>query len=861
MVKQVVFIIAFSLLQSSLYAQLREKQSLNSGWRFLLNDNNNIASTSAANWQFINLPHTWNALDIVDDTLGYHQGIGWYKKEISIPASYQSKHVELHFEGACNKAIVYVNGQHAGDHIGGFTAFTVNLDGRIKYGEKNEVLVMVDNSKYLRDSVPPFSADFNMIGGIYRDVWLIATNTARFAKRYGADEVYFTTPSVSEQSASFIIKGKTDSAPANASIVYSLKDNNNIVATSKQRMRLRSTEFVLNGMLANPKLWSPETPQLYQLQVQLINAKNEVLDELQMNVGFRWFGIDAQQQFTLNGKPYKLKGAARHQDYHLMGNALTDAMHVRDLELMKEMGCNFIRISHYPQDPAVYEACDRLGLISWSEIPVVDRYVDNETFNRNTKEMMQEMVLQNFNHPSVAIWGYHNEVRNLEEVTVKNARTLDSIAKALDPQRLTAIAFEANIDAPYFKTNPLLKDMLNIADINGYNIYQGWYRGRHQTIGSFLDTMHRFNPAKPIMLSEYGAGSLINLHSYNTSLFDFTEEYQVEFNRSYVEAGMQRPWMVGFSIWNFIDFQRDGREDVKPHINKKGMVTTDRQPKDVFYYYKSQWSPEPFLNIAGKHWPKRIAVTANDTLHIPLTVFSNQNHLALFKNGKPVATQVSENGVFEWMVEVREGNNLFECRTVEDSLADVLNIEYRFINPTTFSQQFPAGGLLANTGQTRTYFTDPASNEQWMPDKAYTPGTWGYVGGEIWNTWPGAAWNNIREGIHRPIANTANEPLFQTFVQGLSAWKADVPDGKYRVTVLLAEPFTENQRNNEERVMDINVNGQIWIQQLNMTKEYGIQTAIVLDKEITIKSGEGLTIGFTSSAGKTILNGVSIEKL
>lgn len=859
--KKSFILLALLVIQLSLFAQVREKQSINSGWHFILNDDEKLSSTKIANWQFINLPHTWNALDIVDDSLGYHQGIGWYKKEISIPATYRNKHVELHFEGACNKAIVFVNGQHIADHIGGFTAFTVNLDNKLKYDEKNELLVMVDNSKNLRDSVPPFSADFNMIGGIYRDVWLIATNKSRFAKRHGADEVYFTTPSVTQQTASFVIQGKTEGAPANASVYYTLKDKNNIVASAKQKIRSGRNEFSLNGNLSNPKLWSPEMPQLYELFIQLRNAKDEVLDEMQMNVGFRWFGIDDQQQFTLNGKPYKLKGAARHQDYHMMGNALTDAMHVRDVELMKEMGCNFIRISHYPQDPAVYDACDKLGLISWSEIPVVDRYVDNETFSRNSMNMMHEMVLQNFNHPSVAIWGYHNEVRNLEEVTLRNAKSLDSIAKALDPNRLTAIAFEANIDAPYFTSNPLLKDMLSIADINGYNIYQGWYRGIHQTIGPFLDTMHNFMSARPIFLSEYGAGSLTNIHAYHTSLFDFSEEYQSQYHESYIKAGMQRPWMVGFSIWNFIDFQRDGREDVKPHINKKGMVTTDRKLKDVFYYYKSQWSKEPFLYIAGKHWPERIAVTDSDSIHIPIVVFSNQHHLALFKNGKPVATQVSENGVFEWKVDVRQGNNLFECRTIEDSLTDVLNIDYRFISPFTFSKKFPGNKMHFNTGQSRTFFIDPKSNEQWMPDKPYSAGTWGYVGGDIWKTWPSAAWNNIREGIHKPITNTENEPLFQTFVQGLKAWKADVPAGKYRVTILLAEPFTENQRNKETRVMDIFLNGQMWVQQLDMTKEFGIQTAIILDKEILVKSGEGLTIGFTSSAGKTILNGVSIGKL
>lgn len=847
-------------------AQQREQQSINSGWQFLLNDKQELSSVGAMSnqWQKINLPHTWNAADIIDDSIGYHQGIGWYKKELFLPGQYNNKHLELFFEAVCNKATVFINGQFAGEHSGGFTGFKIDLDDKISFGKENEILVKADNGKYLQDSIPPYSGDFNLMGGIYRDVWLVATNKAHFNNRFGNKGILFTIDTINESGASFTIQSffVNNREAITGSVVYSLSYKGKTIRSGQERItKFKGVSLQLKDTIAAPRLWSPETPDLYQLVVQLKNEKGELLDELSQNVGFKWVGISNKNEFLLNGKPYKLKGASRHQDYKNVGNALTDAMHERDIELMKEMGCNFIRIAHYPQDPAIYDACDRLGLIAWSEIPVVDKVVNNKTFFDNSAVMLQEMIWQNYNHPSVAVWGYHNEARNLDTVTIAHAKMLNWIAKHSDTQRLTAMAFESNIDAPYFK-NPLVKDILNIADINGYNVYQGWYRGKHEDIEKFLDTLYAYNPAKPILLSEYGAGSITNIHTYQPTLFDFSEEYQCSFHESYVKAGNTKPWMIGFAIWNFIDFQRDGREDVVPNINKKGMVTTDRQPKDVYYFYKSQWSKEPFVYITGKHWTKRIGLISNpyEQIIIPLTVYSNQKELMLEQEGTELGYIDSDNGKFIWKVNVKEGENHFVCRTLNGEFSDVLNIHYTLLDTAAFTnsnwQQ-----LHFNTGQSRTFFTDTKSNEQWMPDKPYTKGTWGYENGEIWNTWPSAGWNGTREGIHKPIAQTANEPLFQTFVEGLSAWKADVPAGKYRVTIFLCEPFTAEQRKNQERVFNISLNGEYWMTQLNIEKQFGVQTAVVLDKIIDVKQGQGILVDFKSIKGKTILNGVSLFRL
>ena len=856
-----ILFVGVLLISFHSYAQ-RETVSLNSGWQFTLNDDSSLTSIKSVSvpWKKVNVPHTWNAKDIVDDTIGYHQGIGWYRKVISITNDNKDKIHSIYFEGVGNLATVFVNGKEVSRHAGSFTGF--RTPPSIWVSGVNEILVRADNSKYLQNTIPPYSADFNMMGGIYRDVWLITSGATHFHGESGSLGINFSTPKVSKEYAQFDLQTWVKHADNIGAVKmnYQLKFEGKTIVSGKQLVLPGTTMIQLIREVTMPELWTPEEPNLYELLVQLTDSKQNLLDEIVQQVGFKWVGINANQEFTLNGKPYKLNGASRHQDYKNLGNALTDGMHYRDIALMKEMGCNFIRIAHYPQDPEVFSACDKLGLIAWCEIPVVDRVVDNPEFLQNSELMMKEMILQNMNHPCIAIWGYHNEVRNLETVSINNAKALNAIAKRLDKDRLTAIAFESNIDAPYF-SNPLLGEMLNIADINGYNVYQGWYRGSHETISSFLDTLHNFNNKKPILLSEYGAGSIVNMHTYHPELFDFSEEYQWQFHRSYVRAGNSKPWMTGFAIWNFIDFQRDGREDVVPNINKKGMVTTDRQPKDAFYYYKAQWSKAPFIYITGKHWLDRTVAFPGDAAEVPLVVFSNQPELTLLQEGNIIETQKTDGGAFGWLVNFREGANHFVCRSKSGDLADAITINYHFIDNTHFSDYTFPVAMHINTGQSHTYFTDALSAEQWIPDQPYREGQWGYVGGEIWNTWPSPTWNGVREGIHKPIALTDNEPIFQTFVEGLTNWKADVREGNYRVTIQLAEPFTLNQRNNKQRIFSISLNGESWVDSLNLEKEYGILTAVTIDKIIVVKAGEGLNIAFKAINGLSILNGVSIEKL
>lgn len=316
------------------------------------------------------------------------------------------------------------------------------------------------------------------------------------------------------------------------------------------------------------------------------------------------------------------------------------------------------------------------------------------------------------------------------------------------------------------------------------------------------------------------------------------------------------------SIWNFIDFQRDGREDVVPNINKKGMVTTDRQPKDVYYLYQSQWNKKPMLYITGKHWKNRIGyVSGNQSLSTELTVFSNLSSLTLYRGKVSLGKKHSSNGIFTWSINLANGDNQFLCSGAGDSVMDMININMQLVDTSANRLAIPATGFHVNTGQSGTFFTDNTTGEIWQPDKPYTPGTWGYEGGNIWNRWPSSAWNAVREGIHKPISKTKNDPLFQTFVEGLHAWRADVAPGKYMVTILLAEPFTDEQRQGEPRVLQIELNNKPWIAELDMAAQAGIQTAFEFKKEISVQPNGSIHIELKALKGKTLLNGVSIQRL
>ena len=569
----------------------RLKHTINDSWKFKYFDSQiadaQLPDFDTSDWDRINIPHTWNINDAKDDTSNYRRGIGWYRKNIRLNNSIGGQKIFLHFEGANQITELFINGSSVGVHIGGYTAFTfdvtefIHFDGRENI---NTIAVKVDNR--FDKNVPPLSADFTFYGGIYRDIWLITTDPLHFTlTNYGSGGIFITTPEVSNDRANVKIKGTfVNESESNKSVTV----RNNIIDAagnifkkiekkfSVKKGEKRTFEMVFNR-IEDFETWSPEKPYLYTIYTELLEA-GKIVDRIRNPLGFHWYSFNPDKGFFLNGKNVKLVGTNRHQDYQGMGNAVSDGIHVKDLKLIKDAGFNFLRLAHYPQDPVVLETADRLGLIIWEEIPIVNYVTTSDLFKKNSRQMLKEMIRQHYNHPSVFLWGYMNEVflndrhgtreKNYTEEylnwTIELAKSLESVCFEEDPDRNTAMAI--NQSQLYNQTG-----IAEIPDVLGYNLYMGWYGGRFESLGNFLDSEHEKYPGRLIMVSEYGAGSDERLHSLDPVRFDFSVEHQQNYHESYMEQFAKRPYLNGTAVWNHFDFGSDSRHDSKPKINQNSM--------------------------------------------------------------------------------------------------------------------------------------------------------------------------------------------------------------------------------------------------------------------------------------------------
>lgn len=480
--------------------------SITDSWKYKAENDERFSSMdwNDSDWVTVDLPHTWNAGDVIDEQRGYRRGISWYRKKLFIPSEARDKKITLRFDGVASKADVYLNGKLLKTHLGAYTAFGVDITDICEVGKENLLAVKVDNSSSLGEILPPVSGDFSIFGGIYRRVFLQWTEKVHFVTEpYAAVPVRIQTPEVSVSEASmqivaFLKNDFTDTKHVHVN-VFLCDEMNRIVKEKQLKLKLiPGRKYPIStsvGRIENPHLWSPELPYLYTVKVQVCDAKNgEMYQEVISPVGFRWFSVD-KTGFYLNGKYLKLRGAARHQDYAGLGTAIPVEMNRRDMRLLKEMGANFVRISHYPQDPEIYRACDELGLIVWSEICVVNEVRKNAAFAHNCKEMLKEMILQNYNHPSVVLWGAMNELWDYHKQAIALARELEALKKELDPYRLSCVAFHAfTWEKPYTQSS---KEMFSISDVNGVNVYESWYQGDSATIAPMFDKFCSYSTAKP----------------------------------------------------------------------------------------------------------------------------------------------------------------------------------------------------------------------------------------------------------------------------------------------------------------------------------------------------------------------------
>lgn len=857
----------------SAFAQ-REIRTINDNWKFFKGECRNASDSSFndTGWIQVNLPHTWNTDAYTEKD--YYQGIGWYRRNVEIPSGWRGRRVYLKQEAASKASVLFVNGRSVGKHAGGYTAAMFDITPFIVFGKNNTLALQVDNAC---QDVPPISGDFTFFGGIYRDVWLIAMQPQHFhIDEYGAENVFITTPEVSEEKGSIAVQGriKNDAAEkVTLEVETSIYSPDGIrIGQSTSKLRLEGGETCafrqMSGTIRHPLLWTPETPYLYKVEVALRNPRtDEVIDRTIHHTAFRWFRFDGKKGFFLNGKPYKLHGICRHQDQKPIGAALSDEMHRRDFRLMKEMGANFIRISHYPQDDALLEMCDKLGMLAWEEIPVIDIVPEAPGYGDCCERNLREMIRQHYNHPSIIMWGYMNEIllvtqrkykteaqlQSALERTLALANRLEQVLKEEDSGRVSTMAFHGS---NVYNEVGLGK----VTDIVGWNLYSGWYGDDLKGFERFLEEQQRNYPDHPVIVSEYGAGSDKRLHSLCPRPFDFSGEYQQRYLEHYLPVLENTPYVCGGAHWNFIDFSSALRDESMPRINNKGLVYADRTPKDAYYYYQAMWRTDiPVLHIASRDWNRRCGVCQGDSAVIlPVKVYTNLPEVELFIDGRSAGRKKVENrhAVFDVPFSGKSPylSACGECQG--QKVYDGLRVDFTVVPAQLDEKNLRTLELAVNVGSD-CFFTSDESQLTWVPDRPYTKGSWGYVGGKP-------------QSSQTEIHQTADGPLYQTLREGLQAYRFDVLEGTYEVELFFADIFkagetvayqlgrTEGVQTDQNRFRVV-CNGQL-LEELAPGETNGHFQAL-RKKYIVRNASDHINLEFEVVAGKCFLNGIKLRKL
>ncbi|MCM1027969.1 MAG: glycoside hydrolase family 2 protein [Roseburia sp.] len=642
---------------------MRKITELGSDWIFVKKAED-AREAAEAEGVSVTLPHTWNAIDGQDGGNDYYRGTCWYRRSLHVPELAGGERAYLEFDGAAMTADIYLNGEKLAHHEGGYSRFRVELTEKLADGE-NLLLAAVDNSDNGR--VYPQKADFTFYGGLYRMARLVIVPEKHFAMNYYGGDGIKVTPEVTlaagdgkkAASARVAVEVWTEGGAEYADITVAEETKRAAVTDGCAR-----AEFYLESV----RLWDgPEDPYLYTARAELGGG-----DRIETRFGCRSFRIDPQEGFFLNGRPYPLRGVSRHQDRAGMGNALTPAMHREDMEIIKELGANTLRLAHYQHAQEFYDLCDENGIIVWAEIPYITMHMSGG--RDNTVSQMKELVVQNYNHPSIVCWGLSNEITAasaVNEELLENHRELNRVCHELDQTRKTVMAnvFMLETDRP----------ILEIPDLNSYNLYFGWYVGEMSQTDEFFDEYHSKYPDRCIGFSEYGADANPAYHSSSPDRGDYTEEYQCLYHEHMLRMIEERPWLWATHVWNLFDFAADGRDEGGKHgENQKGLVTIDRRlKKDAFYLYKAWWSGEAFVHLCGRRYVDR----AEEVTEVK--VYSNQPTVALYVDGKLKEEQRGSR-VFRFSVPL-SGEHRIEARSGECRDEMIVrrtaeaNPDYRFV--------------------------------------------------------------------------------------------------------------------------------------------------------------------------------------
>ncbi|MFL2586590.1 MAG: glycoside hydrolase family 2 TIM barrel-domain containing protein [Flavobacteriaceae bacterium] len=675
--------------------KFRETTNLNTDWQYLEKDLKNIDDVLAdKDWQSIQLPHTWNSTDVLDTQPGYRRSGSWYKKNLKLSSKKSGSIYQLYFEGVNISSTIYLNGVKVGGHIGGYIGFTIDVTNNIKQGN-NELMVYVNNG-YDPEIIPSQKSDFFIYGGITRDVFLLNLPTQHIKN------IKITTPEVSELNAKLVVNFDISKKIKNdLSVKATLNDDTGGEVISKIFDVTKNNSLIQFDSITNPNLWDTKSPYLYKLIIELID-NGVIIDKVVEKVGFRWFEFKDYGAFYLNGKQLKLRGTHRHEEHAGVGAAMSNEQHRYDIELIKDMGANFVRLAHYPQDPEIYRACDELGLLVWDELPWCRGGLGNNVWKKNTKKMLREIIQQNFNHPSIIIWSLGNEIswlpdfengKNIEQ-TKLFLKELNSYAHELDQTRKTAIRrfYEGS----------------DIVDVFSPSIWSGWYSGSYKSYQKAIEKSKK--EYKHFLHAEYGGSSHVGRHTENpitgdgkippdgweedvfqnevaniAKLGDWSENYIVDLFDWYLRISENDNNFVGNAQWAFKDFGTPLRpENPIPYLNQKGLVDRNNNPKDAYYVFKSYWNDTtPFTYIESHTWTERQGPKG---LKRQVSVYSNCPEVELFLNGKSMGLKQRNIEAFpasglNWDISFVEGENIIVSRGISKNglvVKDSLKVNYRY---------------------------------------------------------------------------------------------------------------------------------------------------------------------------------------
>jgi len=781
----------------------RYVQSLATGWHFRFGgDAAGVTGNTYDDraWTEVSLPHTWNRVGEYGLTpspaMNNAHGIGWYRLHVDVPKVAPGHHLFLQFDAVGNVADVWVNGEHVGQHRGAFSRFRFDITRFVKPGVSNLIVVKADNSKpdigASTENVIPLGGDFFVNGGIYRQASLIDTDSAQIdLLDHGGPGIYVSTPNVTADEAKVSVLTKLRNfAPSqrDLSVVTTIRDDaKHAVATDSTSVKLggASTQDVTRMLtLAHPRLWNGlKDPYLYTVTVELRDHGN-VIDRVEQPLGVRTFHFDANTGFSLNGQTLPLHGASRHQDRLGKGWAISPQDHAEDLAIMAEMGVNTIRGAHYQHAQEWYDDADKAGMVMWAEVPFVHQSsftnsAPKQALIDNGKEQLTELIRQNYNHPSIVVWSIGNET-DIRPVQLKlkvpaqsltMLKVLNTLAKQEDPSRATGYADCCEDAIP---GQPVLS---NVADLTGYNRYFGWYYGKPEDLGTFLDTMHARYPSMPIGVSEYGAGGGLTQHTDNplggpVNVFGrpHPEEYESWVHEQSWKAMAARPYLSGVWIWNMFDFPSDLREEGDAiYLNDKGLVTFDRKvKKDVFYFYKAQWSNEPTLYITSRRYVDR-AYPVTD-----VRVYSNAERATLSVNGQARGEALCPEHICVWQnVALKAGDNQV---TVNASIQG-----HALSDSVTWHAPDAANGVRIKAGSLTGVTT--ADGQRFGSDTFFIGGE-----GKVLNPFRRGAQEEGPDVAVKTITGAKESALYAAYREGRFQYRVPMPNGRWLVTLHVAEP-------------------------------------------------------------------------